>query len=179
MPSLCRLESSYRHGPTASLLTPSSACPPQLFVKQNDQSHHDQQRPAGKTWRHRHFVEPFTARPERAGTTEYSRTKPTGRRRSEPLQTGQETMGNELDWIDISAIAIGLFLLRSGTKSRWFKNQVIARNAERKTAAAIRERTTDFTQLAHRRILSGPHGSCEIDLVVATPNALYIVETKY
>ena len=38
MPSICHLESSHGHGPTASLLTPSSACPPQLFVKQNDQS---------------------------------------------------------------------------------------------------------------------------------------------
>ena len=38
MPSLRHLESSHGHGPTASLLTPSSACPPQLFVKQNDQS---------------------------------------------------------------------------------------------------------------------------------------------
>ena len=38
MPSLCHLESSHGHRPTASLLTPSSACPAQQFVKQNDQS---------------------------------------------------------------------------------------------------------------------------------------------
>ena len=41
MPSLCHLESSHGHRPTASLLTPSSACPAQQFVKQNDQSHSD------------------------------------------------------------------------------------------------------------------------------------------
>ena len=38
MPSLRHLESSHGHRPTASLLTPSSACPAQQFVKQNDQS---------------------------------------------------------------------------------------------------------------------------------------------
>ena len=38
MPSIRHLESSHGHRPTTSLLTPSSACPPQLFVKQNDQS---------------------------------------------------------------------------------------------------------------------------------------------
>ena len=38
MTSLCHLESSHGHRPTASLLTPSSACPAQQFVKQNDQS---------------------------------------------------------------------------------------------------------------------------------------------
>ena len=38
MPSLYHLESSHGHRPTASLLTPSSACPAQQFVKQNDQS---------------------------------------------------------------------------------------------------------------------------------------------
>ena len=38
MPSLCHLESSHGHRPTASLLIPSSTCPPLSFVKQDDQS---------------------------------------------------------------------------------------------------------------------------------------------
>ena len=38
MPSLRHLESSHGHRPTASLLTPSSACPAHQFVKQDDQS---------------------------------------------------------------------------------------------------------------------------------------------
>ena len=41
MPSLYHLESSHGHRPTASLLTPSSACPAQQFVKQDDQSRAD------------------------------------------------------------------------------------------------------------------------------------------
>ena len=38
MPSLHHLESSHGHRLTASLLIPSSACPPLSFVKQDDQS---------------------------------------------------------------------------------------------------------------------------------------------
>ena len=40
MTSLCHLESSHGHRPTASLLIPSSTCPPLSFVKQDDQSPH-------------------------------------------------------------------------------------------------------------------------------------------
>lgn len=72
----------------------------------------------------------------------------------------------------------GLALMNWAFDARWVTNAIVGASGEWRTARAIKKQCGDAVSITRGRIIDGPSGSTEIDILVAAPGVLYVVEVK-
>ena len=87
-------------------------------------------------------------------------------------------MVHDLDLVATGLALAGFTLIVFVWRARLIRDKRRGAYGERRTRRAVR-RHVHGAKIAPSRILAGPEGSTEVDLVVATPSAVYLVETKY
>ena len=83
-----------------------------------------------------------------------------------------------LDLVAIGLALAGIILIVCVWRARLIRDKRRGAYGERRSRRAVR-RHVHGAKTATSRILAGPEGSTGVDLVVATPTAVYLVETKY